>query len=116
MPYMYPLALAAHACMSVASVVRMSLPICCLKFHINSSAILHHVDCYVTNVKLRRTITPAQVLLALLAAQPENAFILRSHNRWMLIKCTGAHRVYKTWGVKLVSAVVTEHQSCQIEF
>jgi len=44
---MYPLVLAAHAHMSVASVVRMSLPVCSL-----------------TIIKLRQTIISAQVLLA----------------------------------------------------
>ena len=54
---MYPFALAAHACMSVASVVRTEVPICILMFHSNVSAILHHVDCDVTKVKLGWTIT-----------------------------------------------------------
>ncbi len=56
--------LAAHACMSAASVVCMNLPICSLKFHSNGSAILHHVENDVTNIKLRGTIVPAQELLA----------------------------------------------------
>ena len=58
---MYPFAFAAHACMSVASVVRTDVPICSLMFHSNVSAILHHVGCDVTKVELRWTITPTEL-------------------------------------------------------
>ena len=50
------------------------------------------------------------------AAQPENAFMRHSHDRWMLTKCIGKNHVYKTWRVKLVCVLITDHQSCQIKF
>lgn len=42
-PHMYPLALAAYACMSVASVVRMSLPVCILK--VSQQCFSHSPSC-----------------------------------------------------------------------